>query len=563
MASVFQRQFAGIRPAIDDINLDPRYAVTAHNARLRDSTLKAWKAPARVSTDDAATIYRLADNQTCCGPLQTWSTCVFPLSGMPSPNTCHEFDQLVLFHPNCTIEPQRYIYCTGEVAPLVVPGPTRALVAYPITVGTLKDHPYAGPDARAYTYTWVDKFGIESRPAFPSATLKSYDDETWRLTGFDAPPPNAVAVRIYRASSYFETGETIAITNNTSFQLVSEVALPLAGNIYDDNKKLNELAYGTLLTDENCDPPCMEQVSATQAGYAVGFSGNDIYFSERYEPHNWPTKYRTTLPHKIVALVVTGDIVFVGTTGQPFRINTAPAVPANGSTQVDLTIDPLPYDENYPCISRYAMVSTSFGAMYTTHKGLVALQPRGPAALVSRSRVDEDDWLRMAPNLAEWYNGKYYATRSPAGRGFIFDMREGAEGELDIGDLVTVDLPAKALHAGRDGHLYFSHVDGSGVYRWNAGPARTEYIYTSKQFRLPGVVGMSAFKVVADYGAPVKFELFADRRLVYTTLVSSAVPHRLPRFGTALLYQVRLTGTTRVREWHVGAAVADLTEEPR
>lgn len=570
MQSVFQRQFAGIRPAIDDKNIDGRYALRAHNTRLRDTTLRPFRAPKAVGvegdiTGGAVTLLRLSDTQSCCGPLQGWNECVFPLTNFPAPNTCHEFDQLVLFYSGCK-EPQRYLLCSREYAPLVVYGPKAAVNLVRVATGTLQNHPYAGPDARSYTYTWVDKFGVESTPAMPSVVVKSYDDETWRLSGFDVPPGNAVAVRIYRSTSPMETGEQIPIAANTSYQLVDEVSLPLAGNAYDDNRKLLDLAYGTLETDENCDPPCMDQVMSTQSGYAVGFKGNDLYFSERYEPHNWPTRYRTTLPDRIVALATTGDFVFVGTTGVPYRIMTSPSVPANQNAQVDLTIDPLPYDEHYPCFGRFTMVSTNFGAMYSTERGLVALQPKGAAMLVSRSRVDEDWWYRdFAPNLAAWHDGKYFAVRAPSAKGFVFDIKDGAEGEVDIGDLVTVDLPATAIHSGRDGHLYYANA--TGVYQWNAGPDLMTYEYGSKVFRMPGLVGMSAAKVVADYGPPLRFEIYTvdgdSYRRVYDGQVGSTKPFRLPMFGRAIEYQFRLTGTTRVREVHIATSINDLVQEPR
>ena len=562
MASIAQRQFAGIRPAVADRNVDPRYATRAHNVVLRDSSLKAIRTDTQVLTTAARTVLRLPDNQTCCGPLIAWPSCVFPLVGMPAPKTCHEFDQIVIFPQRCEGEPQRYLPCVPEYAPLVVPAPRKVLSLTRLATGALETHPYAGPDARAYTYTWVDKFGIESPPALPSMLVKSYDDERWRLSNFDTPPAHAVAVNIYRTSSFMETGEAIPIAPQTSYQLVEQVPLPLIGGVYVDSRKLIDLDYGTLQTEDNCPPPCMEQVFNTQSGYAVGWSGNDIYFSERYEPHNWPTRYRTTLPHRIVGLAVTGDFVFVGTTGQPFRINTAPAIPANQQAVVDLTIDPLPYDENYPCLGRHTLVSTSFGAMYVTHKGLVALQPKGAAQLISRDRIDEDDWMGMAPNLAAWHNGKYIGVRAPAGDGMVFDVRDGAEGNLDMGDFVTVDLPAVALHSGRDGFLYYAHRDG-GVFRWAHGPELREYTYVSKIHRLPGVVGMLALKIVGAYGPPVGVEIYVDGRLAYTGQRTNSKPKRLPPIGRGLEYQIKLTGTTQVHEWHLATSVADLVEEIR
>jgi hypothetical protein len=560
VATVQQHIFAGIHPATDDKHVDPRFAVVAHNTMLRDHTLRPFNTPLLVKPDTGVrTLYRLRDNQECCGHLMTDTKCVFPLDNMPAPNTCHEFDQLILFPRNCEGEPKRYIWCTGEYAPLLVKKPEKTLSLSIVTSGTLQDEPYAGPDVRSYTYTWVDKFGIESAPAMPSSFVQAYDDETWRLSNFDTPPVNAVAVRIYRTSSHFETGDKIAVTPNTSFQMVDQVNLPLAGNTYVDTRKLLDLDYGTLLTEENCDPPCMEQVDSTQSGYAVGFKGNDIYFSERYEPHNWPGKFRTTLPHKIIGMAVMGDYIFIGTTGCPYRINTVPQLPTNGVGVVDLVIEVQPYDENLPCLSRTAMVATNFGALYTSHKGMVALQIKGAAQLITRPIVDEDNWLEFAPNLGAWYNGKYFGVRAPTGKGFILDIKDQTEGATDLGEFVTIDIDATVIHAARDGFLYFAGP--SGVYRWSGGVEPMTYTYTSKVFRQPSLTTMSAAKIVADWGLPVKFTLYADSKLVYSVGVTNNKPFRLPPFGRSLDYQYTIEGATRIREVHIAPTVAEMAQE--
>jgi len=560
MASIFQRQFAGIRPAISARLLDPRQAVRAHNVRLHDGALRARPADVLVRPEEARTILRLNDTQQCCGPLVTWPDCVWPLPGLPAPSTCHEFDQLVVFPSRCAEAPYRYMLCTGEKEPLVVLAPLRPLVAQRISDGALRSHPYAGPDARAYTYTWVDKFGVESPPAPPSPVVTGFDDEHFLLTGFDDPLSNVASVRIYRSGSNMETGEQIQIAPNASFQLVEEAPISaIATGSYTDQRRLLELDYGTLMTEEDCPPPCMEQVFSTSSGYCVGWAGNDIYFSERYEPWNWPTKYRTTLPHRIVGIAVTGDFVFVGTTGQPFRINTAPSTPANQQAEIDLTIDPMPYDENLPCLGRGSMVSTSFGAMYAARRGLVALQPRGAAQLLSRERVDEHDWLNYAPNIAAWIDGKYIGVRAPAGAAFVFDVQDNTEGRLDLGDFVTLDLPAMALHMGRDGFLYYAHNDG-GVFRFAAGADLRVYEYTSRIHQLPGVITVTAGQVVGDYGSPVEVAITVDGRLGWKGSVQNSRPFRIPALrGTE--FQVTLRGTTTVHKWHIGAGVMALSED--
>jgi hypothetical protein len=560
MPSIRITRFGGIRPAVAGEHLDPRYAQEAHNLRLRDLTLRPFLAPLeeQVEPHPVRSIYRSADSSTCCSRLLTWDHCVSVMEA-PDPGACPTGDMLLVFHQgDRPAEPQRYMRCEDAYYPIRVPKPEKVLTLTRLAAGTIEGKlEGSGPDARAYTYTWVDRFGVESIPAMPSRQVRSYDDEVWRLDGFDTPPPNAEFVRIYRSTTQFEDGRQVKNPMDSSFQLVEEVPIDAnwAGS-FVDSRRLLHMDYGTLTTFENCDiPERMEQVVVTEQGYLVGFRGNELFISERYEAHNWPEKYRQMLPDKIVALAVRYDIVFIATTGRPYKASIAFA--RMGDT-ADATIEVIPFTEHYPCIGAQTMVPTDNGAAYCTHKGIVRLPTNGNAKLESRFRVDEDDFRDFAPNLAVYHNGKYLASRSPAGRGIIVDFEDRVEGDIDIGDLVTADLRWDAVHSGRDGYVYFSR--GNTVYRWNAGRQPMPYRWRSKVFVQPGLVAFAAAKVVADYGPPIQFRLFADGSLYAEDVVSSSAPFRLPARGRGINWEVEVSGATRIREIHVATSMAELTE---
>jgi hypothetical protein len=560
MASIQQHVFAGIQPAIDDKHLDPRNAVTAHNTMLRDHTLRPFRAPLKVeNTASTRGLYLVRDTGTCKGELRIDDVCSFVLD-LPGLGPCHGFDQVVIFYKNCQKQPQRFFPCSGEYAPLVVPRPQAVLNIIRTVAGTIETNiDGAGPDARSYTYTWVDKFGIESPPAPPTVTVQSFDDETWALSGFGVPPANAAFVRVYRTTSPFSDGNKVNPEADTSYQMVSEVPLPLVGNIFIDNKRLINLDYFTLMTIDDEPPPKLTKVMSMQSGYAVGYSGSSIYFSERHEPHNWPSKYKVTLKHRITGLAVFEDTIFVGTTGKPYRIFTKTNVAQSAIPVAELMSEVHEYIEDYPCMSGGSMVGTNFGALYTTRDGMVALQPRGAAQLITRPLVDQDMWLRFMPNLGCWHNGKYFGIRAPTGKGFILDVKEGAEGKTDFGEFVTIDMDATVIHAGHDGLLYFAGK--TGVYIWHKGTGDLTYTYKSKVFRQSDRSIVTAAKVVADYGTAITFTLYADGVKRYQTQVTSSAPFNLPRVGRALDYQYELRGTTRVREVHLGTTRWSLASE--
>jgi len=570
MPSVSNRVFAGIRPAITERNLEPRYAQRAHNTRLRDGSLQPFLAPKLV--DSAAypirSIYQTRDNPDCCAKILTWDHCTSVIE--PTDPGCHGFGGIVVFHNDgdCT-EPQRYFPCEDTWYPLVVPQPTSPLAAQRVAAGQLEQEVAAmgevsgrGPDERSYTYTWVDRFGVESPPAYPSAPVFAYDDEVWRLSGFYSPPSNAVCVRIYRTSSTFEDGTKVANPFDTSFQLVEEVPVGAGATwagVYIDSRRLIDMDHGTLLTEDDCPPPCMDQVVMTEQGYGVGFKGNELFVSERNEPHNWPEKYRHTLPDKIVAIANFYDWVFIGTTGAPYRMK---VVWTKMGDESDTQVDILPYKEVYPCLSQRAFVATNFGAMYGTYKGLVQLFPDSNAVLVSRQREDEDDWYHdRAPNTAAYVNGKYFGARVPSGNAFVFDVQERAEGALDLGDFVTVDWTPHSVHVGRRGQLLFS--TGNNLYEWNASVSRMVYVWRSKRFRLAGHVAMSAAKVVGDYGPPVLFRVWRDGKLYYERQVNHSNPFRLPPAGRGLEWEFEVTGSSQVYEVHISTSFGELVEEIR
>lgn len=569
MPGIHIDKFGGIRPAISERALDPGRAQVAHNTVLRDGSIIAVKEP-RLLRHEGFTvraIYKPGDTHDCCTPVLAWDHCVSVID-MPDPGDYPGYKWVVAWHHECNpTYGERINACTGETYPLVVFGPRTAPITTITGQGTMatafvceKDsgcNEYKGPDERSYVYTWVDRFGVESRPSPASLPILAYDDQTITVGGFEAPPSNAVAVRIYRTTSPFTMGENPSTNYDTSFQLVEEIDLPLPGNIYVDDKRLADICWGTLLTIENCDPPpCMDQVVMTESGYAVGFYRNQIYVSERYEPHNWPEKNRLELPDRIVGLAVNYDMVYIGTTGRPYRMNVA--FTRQGS-DADVTVDPVPYNERWPCLQQQAITATAFGAAYVSREGIVGLRPTGAAQLLSYGRMDEDRWLEYAPNLLTWHQGRLFGVRSPAGNGVVFDLPESTGSQVDLGDLVTVDLDAQVLHAGRDGHLYFG--DGRDVFTYNEGFKPLEFRWRSRVFDFPGLTALGAAKVVADYGLPLTMRLYASGRLVYERTLYNSAPVRLPPFGRHIPYVVEITGRSRVHEIHLGVSIGDLAEK--
>ena len=568
MPSIRLTTFDGMKPAVNTLNSRNQQAQMAHNVIVRDTTIRPFNSPEIQASErhfgDPAMVrdlYRLADNNECCGYPVTFERATSVIEPV-DPGDCPGFTGVIMFPCNCE-DPYRYFPCEDEdgasgVYPLVVPQPQRTLVATLTNAGTLMNDPqgYHGPDQRSYTYTWVDRFGVESPPAIPTATFPSHDDQEFTLTNFDAAPAHAVCLRIYRITPTFEADGADTPQFDTDFHLVEEVDLtvPFNGTFVDDVRTC-DMPFGVLTTDDNCPPPCMDQVVLSESGHAVGFRGNQLHISERHEPHNFPEKFRIEIPERIVGIVAFYDWIMVGTTGRPYRVQLTTTQAGN---EADTSIEALPYTENLPCLTRYAMVATSFGALYPSHKGLVALAPQGSATVVSRDRIDEDDWINWMPNVAAWHNGKYYASRSPVGISYILDITDASEGPLDVGDLVTIDWQPDMAHSGRDGRLWF--IEGGDLFTWHEGNQPMQYLYRSKEFRSAGLMAFNVAKVVGSFGQPVELTIFCDGSVYDKITVENEHPFRLVRAGRGLRWSFQIEGTIPVNEVHIATSRTELTE---
>lgn len=564
-------KFGGIIPGTSARLLPAANGTVAHNVRLIDGSLQPEPAPGLVRTEayEIKDIYVPAAGECCAAPL-TFPHCA-SVTEPADPGACCGFDHVVVWdHCNGYYRQDR---CGTTKYPLVVDAPTKTLVATLTGQGTT-----TVADARSYTYTWVDQFGTESQPAPPTAPVQARDGDVFELSNFGDPPANAVAVRIYRTSSEFEGFKSASKDTTqpvgTTFQLVEELTLPLAGGTYTDTRRLKDIEFGTLTTHEQCPPPgCMDQVVLTDQGYHVGFHGNELYVSERNEPGNWPQKYQVTLPDKIVAIVAHHDVVLVGTTGQPYRVSIGFKPDRD---QADAEVTPVPLDGMYPCLQRQTMVATEFGALYVSHLGLIEVRAVGTtvAKNVTEDLIGRQEWPKVAPNIAAWYNGAYYGVRAPSGKGFRLEFptmrdRAGSTTSFDMTagvtqhgvQLTTFDMPAAVIHAGRDGWLYCA--SGKELHRWAAGPAKMTYRWRSKVFQFWRLDRLGAVQILGDFGKPLEFRLMSAGTLVYSRTVNSSAPFRLPAHCARYEWQFELSGTTRVFAVKAAATIEELSNVER
>lgn len=587
--------FGGLRPKIHSVNRNSRYggglvefAEEAVDTYLHGTDLRGYSQDTLVV--DAGyrvrSIHKLAAH-TCCNGMYLSPKCVdtTELGALK----CGEWEHVIEWQNECSGRHLRVNPCTGDSYLLTVDAPVtppQITLGVSATLEARQCGPYAyqdcaenipadgcnvdylkGPDEIVYLTTYVDQFGVESPPGPPSRAVAKWDDQPATLTGIAInPPANAACVRIYRTSSSFNTDpKTQNISFDTTYQLVAELAIPVVNNTFVDDRRLHEIAWGTLITMEDCPPPeCMVKVEYMPTGNWCGFRGNDLYVSEKHEFWNWPEQLRISVPDRITGMAVFGDIIFLGTTGVPYRVRLDFKVLRDGKFETDIVV--APYGEKYPCLQHEAMVATGWGAAYVSAEGIVGLQPAGVASLMTRHRVDPEQWARYAPNQLAWWDGFLIGVRTPTSHALLLDFAEKGEGgRVEFGDMHTFRLQADVIHSGYDGRLYYSR--GSNVYTFGTGRERKPYRWRSRVFRMDGLMSMGAAQVFGEYGRPVTFRLWVDGRLAHEQTFRSNEPCRLPPHCRGREYQFEIesdpAGSTTITEVHIAPSVRELAGAAR
>ena len=543
MPTIRLSPFGGMRPAISSPLREARHADIACNTKLLTGALKPLRAPLLVKEGEFKSIVHFPKTQNgkLCG-VKCLEECawVFP----DNTTVCSGFDTAVKFyHRSEGKKPERIRLDTCETFPLCIEPPQGTLSIQIMDAGNTDQ-----PDIRIYTYTFVDQFGIESAPALAGEAVTLGDDGSVRLTGFDTPPEGAACIRIYRTSSPFDTGEDNNVSNETTFQLVEEIPAEGFSGFYIDELRLGEISLGTLDTMDHCCPPEFCEVVMTESGYFVGFADNRIWVSERHQPHTFPLDNMLELPDMIVGLAAHRDTVLVGTVGKPYRV-TISTQPEGDVVEAEA------FPEHLPMVNPNTMVETPWGAMYASNIGLVGLFPSRNPVVLSRERITEDQWTEYIPCAAGWHRGRYYGFRKN-GKSFAFDVAEGGESRLEIGDFYLIDFNASYAMSVSDGSMYL--INDEGVWDWENGTEFLEYRWLSKEFIVHPSGALNAANIIAD--GDLRLKIWCDGVKVCDGEVDLCRPYRLGKLPRGRRWQLELCGTACVDELILSSSIGEAAQ---
>jgi hypothetical protein len=288
------------------------------------------------------------------------------------------------------------------------------------------------------------------------------------------------AVYIYRTA--------VGNSGVADFYYVDEV--PFGTTTYPDNIPTTDIVANDTLQSAGWAPPPedMHGLVLMPNGFAMGFTGNTVVFSEPYRLHAWPVEYALATEYPIVGLGVHGQSCAIMTQAFPYV--------ATGTRPDSVALIKIRTPE--PCLSKKSIVPMLHGVVYASQNGLVMMHSGG-ADLVTKGMISKEEWqVRYKPELidATRYLTKYLATNG-AGSGFIIN--------LDFQDPDIVDLTGSLVldniyNDDLTGEVFA--MEGNILYLWDTPTEpRTSYRWRSKEYHLPAPVNLGAFILHArDHG---------------------------------------------------------------
>ena len=397
-------------------------------------------------------------------------------------------------------------------------------VAAPSSAPTATANSFSGTDGlletRVYALTWVNKesgFEFESAPSAASNSVDVRTGQTVTLSNLPAAPGGDYVVthrRIYRAVS-------------GTYLFVAEVTAATA--TYTDSVAPDNLGEPLPSLTWSIPPATLSGLTNLPNGLMAGFTGRDVYFCDPYHPHAWPEQYIQTLDYPIVGLGRMDTTLAVLTKGTPYLIQ--------GTHPENMSV--VKADIEQACISKRSIVSLMGGVLYAAPDGLMFLSSGG-SRIVTEKLFDFKQWQAFFnPSSIHAYQQDnqyiaFYDNGSQSG-GFIFDIRSG---QFILHDMYT----DAGHHDLLQDKLYLAENDsGNKVKPWGYGSSK-EYVWKSKKFTLPQVMGFSCAQLEAE-AYPITVKFYFDSVLYHTQTVQNRDPFRLPsKVGRDLEMQIEGSG---------------------
>jgi hypothetical protein len=475
------KNFAGLYPKLSERALAPNAAAIANNTQLYSGEVRGLRAPLNVADLSAEPFtvqraYRLYDGSVSIADA-TGDWIAFDDADVNFIRGALKNDQYDRYYAaggtQIPVAAEATDWIAGTpIYDLGVPAPTTAPTVTPPASGSVDE-------TRAYVYTFVNEWGEESAPS-PASTPATGDiTGQWALSNMDTTYPGALTpnpldkIRVYR---------TVTGTSSVDYRFVAEVD-PVAAT-YNDNESVDTVSLNeSLITSGWSIPPAgLQGIVNMPNGIMVGFAGRDLYLSEPYRPHAWPTAYQLSVDSEIIGLGVYQSGAVVCTTSNPYV--------ATGTHPASFALTRL--DDVEPCQSFRSIVNGLDGVTYASQNGLVLVNQSG-ATNITKPLVTRNEWrARYSPaTCRSAADGSRTVTFTTISEGWLFQPLEPLGHLVDLSDFVDVTAVQTDPFTGE---AYI--VSRDVVFQWN--PVTTTpltYTWKSKVFELPHPVNMGAYRL--------------------------------------------------------------------
>lgn len=542
--------FGGIMPRLSEHKLAPTQATVAHDVNLRNGKLEAWHEPCAFG--DAVSRAKSFHLHGCC--LESWRDIVTAAELTP------DWGRFYITGRECGgLEVAQIDACCNiEYFKAGVPAPTVPPVA------CAAEQCSREADVRSYVYTYVNQWGEESAPS-PASNIVRVDDGSDVVVSIADTPPvvhGIVARNLYRASTGFRPADGKVQKPLTDYLFV--LTVPLAEHVVQD--AVRGVYLGAALETQYDRMPPKGLMGVTSIGDQVrlaGFRNNRVYFSEQFQPHNWPAKYDLTLDHSIVHMGCLDQRLFVTTDSIPYVIDVS-SCDDTKCTPVTSLEAPLP---DIGCHYAHGACVSHHGMFYASPIGIVLLQPNGTWHIITSRWFGQVEWRKLKPDtirMAYWEGYLFFATDMAT---FLLNINGKPYDDMEGAELVTLsDAPIDLLPTDT-GKLMFLQDDK--VWVWDSAPELRPYVWRSRpltsgqdasgnsspESNNPARDAMWWPSSVKLGATAAQFRLWdSHERVIYERPIVREKPRRLPRCGRHLWYKAELRGVEPVEFLELGTS---------
>lgn len=543
-------QFKGIVPRYPSHLLGKGFATIAHNVRLENACLEAWRQPLPVAPVPKGTKY--VYQWRCCW--LHWDKCV----------------EVAEWHAHCP-----RLFVTGNAPyPEVVtvtedcmPLASRLGVPAPQYAPTVSDTVFTIPsnenglpmseqrESRSYVYTYVNRFGEEGAPSYPSRLIDVDDGSPVTLSGFQQPDNtyHITHINIYRSATGQRADKEVLgnVSFATSYHLIATI--PIGQATYIDTGRSIDVLGEVLVTQEVAEPPVgLRGITAIpNTLLLVGFVGNSVCFSLNNQPWNWPESHRYVLDDNVVAIVPFLNYLLVATDGAPYIITLNEGSDLRAPHAVLRMDTPMPMIR---CCDAKGAIAIDKGMAYISSKGIVVVTPRGVTLLTS-AWFSPSDWARLKPETMHlgYAHGALYI--SSIEKTWVLFLDDELWGEGSHHRLTTIDHVPQQWHRNRQGELFL--LDDGIISQWDAGDTYLTYTWQSAESLSARFGYIGAIRLWANGAINVTI-LAEGEQVLPMFMLSPNYAKRLPRYGHHLSHQISLSGTYKVMAIEVATTIRDL-----